>query len=258
MAFIPGKTNWTAADTVNSQDFNRIEGNTDDLNSQIDTEEAARVAHVNDVGAVHGATAAATANTNMRRDAAGRAKVVAPNASDDIARKDTVDAVQTNLTTHTNDVGAVHGATSANTSNTNMRRDANGRAQVGFPAADGDIATKAYGDQLGSTGPVANTIMRRDVNGRSSISEPLNNSDIASKFYVDQKIEYQRLTASGTLAFDIIEVGSILFVIRAIEGILTTPATGSYLVASGPATGIYGSSATIANSTGPWIIYRIG
>ena len=48
----------------------------------------------------HGAVSAATANRIMLRDAAGRAKVIAPAAADDIARKDTVDAVQTNLTTH--------------------------------------------------------------------------------------------------------------------------------------------------------------
>jgi hypothetical protein len=41
---------------------------------------------------VHGATSAATANRIMLRDANGRAKVAAPAASDDIARKDTVDA----------------------------------------------------------------------------------------------------------------------------------------------------------------------
>lgn len=50
--------------------------------------------------APHNATSGATANRLMLRDANGRAKVVAPSASDDIARKDTVDAVQGNLTTH--------------------------------------------------------------------------------------------------------------------------------------------------------------
>jgi hypothetical protein len=39
----------------------------------------------------HSATSAATANRIIRRDTAGRAKVAAPSASDDIARKDTVD-----------------------------------------------------------------------------------------------------------------------------------------------------------------------
>lgn len=45
----------------------------------------------------HGSTSAATANAIMQRDAAGRAKVAAPSAVDDIARKDTVDA-HANLT----------------------------------------------------------------------------------------------------------------------------------------------------------------
>lgn len=45
-------------------------------------------------------TASATANTIMRRDASGRAQIAAPSAAADIARKDTVDAVQTNLTSH--------------------------------------------------------------------------------------------------------------------------------------------------------------
>ena len=48
----------------------------------------------------HGAVSAATASTIMLRDANARSKVAAPVAADDIARKDTVDAVQTNLTTH--------------------------------------------------------------------------------------------------------------------------------------------------------------
>ncbi|WP_094549943.1 hypothetical protein [Petroclostridium xylanilyticum] len=40
---------------------------------------------------VHGATSTATANTIIMRDASGRAKVAAPSASDDIARKAEVD-----------------------------------------------------------------------------------------------------------------------------------------------------------------------
>ncbi|WP_068786605.1 tail fiber protein [Paenibacillus phocaensis] len=39
----------------------------------------------------HGAVSAATANRLIIRDAAGRAKIAAPSAADDIARKDTVD-----------------------------------------------------------------------------------------------------------------------------------------------------------------------
>jgi hypothetical protein len=47
-------------------------------------------AHAN-LTAAHSATSAAIANRIILRDAAGRAKVAAPSASDDIARKDTVD-----------------------------------------------------------------------------------------------------------------------------------------------------------------------
>ena len=56
--------------------------------------------HASLTATAHGAVSAATASTIMLRDANARSKVAAPVAADDIARKDTVDAVQTNLTTH--------------------------------------------------------------------------------------------------------------------------------------------------------------
>ena len=55
------------------------------------------IAHTNNTTTAHGATSAATANTIVLRDAAGRSKVVAPSAADDIARKDTVDSALSNL-----------------------------------------------------------------------------------------------------------------------------------------------------------------
>lgn len=59
----------------------------------------------------HGATSAATANRIIIRDASGRAKVAAPSATDDIARKDTVDTVQADLDAHKADdvTQGVHG-----------------------------------------------------------------------------------------------------------------------------------------------------
>ncbi|WP_025847589.1 shufflon system plasmid conjugative transfer pilus tip adhesin PilV [Paenibacillus ehimensis] len=57
----------------------------DGAQSKVDT-------HANQTSGVHGATAAATANRIMQRDAAGRAKVAAPAAADDIARKQETDA----------------------------------------------------------------------------------------------------------------------------------------------------------------------
>lgn len=59
--------------------------------------------HLSDT-APHSATSSATANRIMMRDASGRAKVAAPSASDDIARKDTVDA-------HANRVDNPHAVT---------------------------------------------------------------------------------------------------------------------------------------------------
>lgn len=49
--------------------------------------------HKDNTTTAHGATSAAAANKIIVRDASGRAKVAAPSAADDIARKDTVDAL---------------------------------------------------------------------------------------------------------------------------------------------------------------------
>ncbi|AYO30795.1 hypothetical protein D2962_09395 [Biomaibacter acetigenes] len=98
--------------------------------------------------APHGATSAATASKIMMRDVNGRAKVAAPLASDDIARKDTVDAVQTNLNTHAALTSTAHGATNAATASTLMARDASGRAKVAAPAASDDIAIKSTVDAV--------------------------------------------------------------------------------------------------------------
>jgi hypothetical protein len=87
------KTDWQLGDTVLPEDLNQ-------LGQEINDNASAIAAHVAATTDVHDATPAATANRIVLRDADGRAKVAAPAASDDIARKDTVDAVQTNLNTH--------------------------------------------------------------------------------------------------------------------------------------------------------------
>ena len=103
--------------------------------------------------APHSATSAATASRIVMRDANGRAKVAAPAASDDIARKNEVDAVQTNLQTH-DGLTTAHGATSAATASRIAIRDANGRAQFATPSADADAATKGYVDETSAPTPV--------------------------------------------------------------------------------------------------------
>ena len=82
----------------------------------------------------HSAASAATANRIVIRDGAGRAKIAAPSASDDIARKDTVD-------THAA-LTDPHSAVSAATANRLVLRDGSGRAKVAAPSASDDIARK--------------------------------------------------------------------------------------------------------------------
>ncbi|NMA73640.1 MAG: hypothetical protein GX963_05645, partial [Bacteroidales bacterium] len=63
----------------------------DDVGAETPTGAQAKLDAHNSQSNAHGATSAATANKIIMRDSAGRAKVAAPSASDDIARKDTVD-----------------------------------------------------------------------------------------------------------------------------------------------------------------------
>jgi len=120
------KTDWQIGDTVQPGDLNQlgqeINDNTADLanhksaevldhpDGSVTTEKladgavtAAKVAsdvaktadlndHTDATSGVHGATSAALANRIIQRDAAGRAKVAAPAAADDIARKAETDA----------------------------------------------------------------------------------------------------------------------------------------------------------------------
>jgi hypothetical protein len=150
----------------------------------------------------HSATAAATADRLVLRDGAGRAQVVAPSVAADIARKDTVDGVQTNLNTHTalTTVG-VHGSTVAPTASKLMHRDGSGRSQVAAPAAAADIARKDNVDTVqtnlnthaaltGSSAhgavsaPTPNQIMTRDAAGRAQVVAPSADADIAIKGWV--------------------------------------------------------------------------
>lgn len=80
-----------------------------EIGTNLTTELDNNVSHIADTTTMHGADAAAAPNKLIIRDANGRAKVIDPSESDDIATKNTVDAVQTNLTNHQNDLTA-HGA----------------------------------------------------------------------------------------------------------------------------------------------------
>ena len=182
------KTNWQAADIVHPSDFNRIEGNIRAVESGSRTLDPSQVpsgnsgslrqilswfanriraitgatnwynapattlaatkSHMDATSGIHGATSSATANRIIIRDSAGRAKVAAPSASDDIARKAEVDAVSSALNTHKDATSGIHGATSSATANRIIIRDSAGRAKVAAPSAASDIATKGYVDSL--------------------------------------------------------------------------------------------------------------
>ena len=91
------------------------------------------------------AVSAATANKAIRRDANGRAKVAAPSAADDIARKDTID-------THAALTGA-HGATPSATADRLMLRDADGRVEIAAAASPGQAVNLGqFASLLGAPG----------------------------------------------------------------------------------------------------------
>ena len=84
MAWTAPKVDWDSADGVAYSDLNEIGENLVYLK-----------AHADATTGVHGGVSAATPSTFMVRDAAGRSKVVAPNAESDIALKSNVTAEAT-------------------------------------------------------------------------------------------------------------------------------------------------------------------
>jgi len=79
MAWTAPKVDWTSPNGVAYTDLNEIGANLVVLKDHVDASTG-----------IHGAVSAATASKIIIRDAAGRAKVVAPSAEDDIALKLTV------------------------------------------------------------------------------------------------------------------------------------------------------------------------
>lgn len=97
---------------------------------------------------LNSATNTATANTLIKRDASGRAKVAAPSATDDIARKAEVDEVQTNLTTHTNN-STVH-ITAAERTNWNAKASTAVATASANGLMSGAMVTKLNGIATGA------------------------------------------------------------------------------------------------------------
>lgn len=86
MAYV--KTVWSTGDTITASLANHWETQYEEAVAEA---QARFMVHA-DATSAHSATSAATANRIIMRDSAGRAKVAAPVASDDIARKAEVDA----------------------------------------------------------------------------------------------------------------------------------------------------------------------
>lgn len=115
----------------------------------------------------HGAVSTAIASKIIVRDANGRAKVASPSAADDIARKDNVDAVQTNLTNH----AAVAGSTST-VGHVQLGTGAS-QAAAGNHSHDGVYATAAQGTLAANAMPKAGGTFTGAVNyGRQVESQP--------------------------------------------------------------------------------------
>lgn len=98
MAFNPR----TITKELDLANLTRHNDNYADIKTELDAHESSINAHIAEQTA-HGSTAAATPGAIMQRDSAGRAKVAAPAAADDIARKAEVDAVQEALDDHIDD-----------------------------------------------------------------------------------------------------------------------------------------------------------
>ena len=187
------KTDWQAGDVPSKDDFNRIEANTQEL-QDVKAEKADLTSHTGassphsghatvtalntHTGATsaHNATSAATANRIMMRDAYGRAKVAKPVAGDDVARKDTVDVVQSNLDAHKAD-GASHAKTA---------RFVVGTSTAGWTEKDCDYLCDGTADQteinaaitaLPATGGEI-VILDGTYNITASINIPKNNVSI--------------------------------------------------------------------------------
>ena len=112
---ITGKTNWyNPPDTTLTATKNHMDAAAPHSGHETPTGAQSKVNIHNGVTDPHSATSVATANRLILRDANGRAKVAVPSASDDIARKNEVDTVQSNLDSHTGDANNPHSVSKSN------------------------------------------------------------------------------------------------------------------------------------------------
>ncbi|WP_138751847.1 hypothetical protein [Paenibacillus sinopodophylli] len=194
-----------------SDTYTEINEGFDGVEGDIDAHTAANTAH--------GSTSAATAGRMMQRDVNGRSKVAAPAASDDIARKDTVDAaistaaadatskantVQSNLITHTGNA-SIHTTQAEKDKLAGITVGAGGAGSatdsvIGNRTADPNTAT-AYG-LTGTVTQIWSWITKyfKAVTGKAN---PFDTPDItlaATKTHVDDSVRH--LTAEERTAWN--------------------------------------------------------
>ena len=147
------------------------------------------------------ASSTATADSVILRDAEGRAKVAAPSASSDIARKEDVDAVEAKIPALSDAVNSSSGTIAASSKAVKIAYDQAVAAQTAsVPATRSTVTTSPLngGGALNanltlsinaSSLATANYVIQRDACSRAQIAAPSAPADIANKEYVDAVVE---------------------------------------------------------------------
>ncbi|AYD81521.1 minor tail protein [Arthrobacter phage KBurrousTX] len=142
------------------------------------------------------ASAAATANTLVLLDAAGRAQVAAPSVAADIANKSYVDSVASGkaATTHTHTWAQITNppATYAPSAHTHPWADITG-VPTASATQTGLMSSAAYNVLYGATAVYdTGNIVMRDNNGNIQINRPTADIHGANKLYVDDQMNAAR------------------------------------------------------------------
>ena len=204
------KTDWQMGDTVLPDDLNQI-------GQEINQNRDNLAAHTAATTGVHGATSAATPNTLVQRDPAGRFKAAAPSASDDVARKAEVDAVQSNLNSH--------------------------KSATTLDHPDGSVTTAKIADSAVTEAKIANSA----VTANKIASGAVTSAKIASGAATDTVIGNRTITDTSAPSSDSGTLTNLLswlaYMIKAI--------TGKSNWRTAPATTLEAAAAHIANTNNP-------
>jgi len=234
------KTDWQMGDTVLPDDLNQI-------GQEINQNRDNLAAHTAATTGVHGATSAATPNTLVQRDPAGRFKAAAPSASDDVARKAEVDAVQSNLNSHKSATTLDHPDGSVTTAK--IADSAVTEAKIANSAvtankiASGAVTSAKIADSAVTEAKIANSA----VTANKIASGAVTSAKIASGAATDTVIGNRTITDTSAPSSDSGTLTNLLswlaYMIKAI--------TGKSNWRTAPATTLEAAAAHIANTNNP-------